>query len=116
MKPHCRLAAVVERLLGPLACLGAGTITCGAAELQLDWPRVMVRDGVTNTVYQPQLRAWDYITLKAVAAVAVQPRGARQPTFGTIEIQATTRVDRAARTVYLEQPEITEGSFPTAGP
>ena len=66
MKPHRRLAATVERLLGLIACLSAGTITHGASELQMEWPRVMFRDGVTNTVFQPQLLSWDYLTLKAV--------------------------------------------------
>ena len=50
-----------------------------------------------------------------MSAVAVQPKGAGQPTFGTIQITAKTRVDRAERTVFLEQPEITEGNFPSAG-
>ncbi len=115
MKPHRRLAATVERLLGLIACLSAGTIIHGAPELQMEWPRAVFRDGVTNIVFQPQLQSWDYVTLQAVCAVAVQPRGARQPTFGTIQITAKTRVDRAARTVFLEEPEITEGHFPSAG-
>jgi hypothetical protein len=102
--------------LGLIACLSAGMITLGASELQMEWPRVIFRDGVTNTVYQPQLESWDYVTLRAVCAVAVQPRGAGQPTFGTIQIRARTRVDRAERTVFLEQPEITQGNFPSAGP
>jgi hypothetical protein len=115
MKRHRRLAATVERLLGLIVCLCAGTITHGAAELQIEWPRVLFRDGVTNTVFQPQLLSWDYLTLKAVSAVAVQPSGVGQPTFATIQITAKTRVDRAERTVFLEQPEITGGSFPSAG-
>ena len=115
MKSYRGLAAKVERLLGLIACLSAGTITHGAPELQMEWPRAVFRDGVTNIVYQPQLQSWDYDTLQAVCAVAVQPRGARQPTFGTIQITAKTRVDRAARTVFLEEPEITQGHFPSAG-
>ena len=115
MKPHRRLTATVERLLGLIACLSAGTITHGASELQMEWPRVMLRDGVTNTVFQPQLLSWDYLTLKAVSAVAVQPGGVGQPTFGTIQITAKTRVDRAERTVFLEQVEVTQGNFPSAG-
>lgn len=116
MKSPRRLAAAVERLLGLMACLGAGTLTHSASELQMEWPRAVFRDGATNTVYQPQLESWDYLTLKAVCAVAVQPRGASQPTFGTIEVTAKTCVDRADRMVLLEQPEITRGNFPSAGP
>jgi len=115
MRLHRLFTAGVGRFLGVVACLSAGTIAYGAPELQMEWPRVVFRDGVTNTVYQPQLESWDYATIKAVCAVAVQPRGAAQPTFGTIQVTAKTRVDRAERTVYLEQPEIPEGNFPSAG-
>ena len=85
------------------------------AELAVEWPRLLIRNGVTNIVYQPQLESWDYVTLKAVCAVAVQPNGEAQPTFGRIEIAAKTTVDRANRTVYLEQAELVQGSFPSAG-
>ncbi len=87
-----------------------------AAEVQqLEWPRVFFRDGVTNTIYQPQLQSWDYVTLKAISAVAIQPKGAAQATFGTVQFSARTSVDRAQRTVLLEQIEITQGLFPSAG-
>ena len=115
MKSHYPRAATVERLLGLVACAGIAITICGAAELQMEWPRVIFRDGVTNTFYQPQLESWDYATLKAMSAVSVQPRGAANATFGTVQFAARTRVDRAARTVFLEQPEITEGNFPSAG-
>ncbi len=114
MKAQVHLAATVEGLLVVIVCLGGGTLSLGVPQLQLEWPRTVVRDGVTNVVYQPQLHSWDYATIKAVCAVAVQPTGAPQPTFGTIEITAQTRVDRAERMVYLELPEITQGNFPSA--
>jgi hypothetical protein len=116
MEPHHHLDTRGARLLGLLVCLSVGTMLGGASDLNMEWPRVMFRDGLTNTFYQPQLQSWDYLTLKAVSAVAVQPRGAAQPTFGTVLFQAKTRVDRAQRTVFLEQVEITQGLLPSAGP
>lgn len=80
-----------------------------------EWPRVIYRDGVTNTIYQPQLQSWDYATLKAISAVAVQAKGARQPTFGTVQIQTRTLVDRAQRTVAFEELQIVQDDFPSAG-
>jgi hypothetical protein len=80
-----------------------------------EWPRVIVRNGVTNTIYQPQLASWDYHVFEATSAVAVQPAGARQPTFGTIQFTATTHVDRAKREVTFEKLQIVEGTFPSAG-
>ncbi len=115
MKRHYCRAAPAGKLLGLILCLGAAMLTRGATELKMEWPHVTFRNGLTNTVYQPQLQSWDYTTLKAVSAVAVQPKGAAQPTFGTILFTAKTRVDRAARTVFLEHLEITQVLFPSAG-
>ncbi|MBC8003413.1 MAG: hypothetical protein H7X97_12570, partial [Opitutaceae bacterium] len=86
-----------------------------AASAPPEWPRVIYRDGVTNTIYQPQLQSWDYVTIKAISAVAVQPKGARQSTFGSIQIRAKTRVDRARREVGFEELQIVQGDFPSAG-
>src|SRR5262245_17879323 len=78
----------------------------GALAPPLEWPRVLFRNGVTNTVYQPQLESWDCTTWKATCAVAIQPKGAPQPTFGTIQLTAKTRVDRAQREVVFEELQI----------
>lgn len=87
----------------------------GAARAALDeWPLVLVRNGVTNTIYQPQLDSWDYYTLTAHAAVAVQPAGAPQPTFGVIDVTAQTLINRVERTVYFENLQITKADFPSA--
>jgi len=96
-----------------LVCSTGGALAADA--LPQEWPRVIFRDGVTNTIYQPQLESWDYFTLKAASAVAVQPNGAPQPTFGTIDLQAKTRVDRAQREVFFEEIQIVKGGFPSAG-
>ncbi len=79
-----------------------------------EWPRVIVRDGVTNTVHQPQLESWDYYTLKAESAVAIQAKGANEAAFGSIVFSAKTRVDRSERKVYFEKIEIESGNFPGA--
>ena len=43
MKSYHRLAATVKRLSGLIACLSAGTMIHGAADLQMEWPRTVVR-------------------------------------------------------------------------
>ena len=87
----------------------------GAARAALDeWPLVLVHNGVTNTIYQPQLDSWDYYTLTAHAAVAVQPAGAPQPTFGVNNVTAQTLINRVERTVYFENLQITKADFPSA--
>ena len=97
-------------------CLCLVMAARGQSPVSTEWPRVFVRDGATNTVYQPQLESWDYCTLKAISAVAVQPAGTAQPVYGTIGFVATTRVDRAERQVVIESLQITNADFPFAGP
>ncbi|MRR07953.1 MAG: autotransporter, partial [Deltaproteobacteria bacterium] len=116
MKPLNPLTATGRVLAGLVALTAAETLCTGAPTAPTEWPRVIYRNGVTNTIYHPQLQSWDYLNLKALAVVAVQPKGADQPTFGTIQFTSRTRVDRAERIVYLEQLEIPWGSFPSAGP
>src|SRR5215510_9132617 len=99
------------RLRAGLFVLALGTWAAGAAQNAsvpaAEWPRVSVRDGITNTIYQPQLESWDKFTLKARSAVAVQAKGEKRPTFGTVDIQAKTRVDRAGRRVYFDAIDVT---------
>lgn len=118
MKATIRIG--LEAMVRTLSCVGlcfsVGAVIHAAPGPPWEWPSVTFRNGVTNTIYQPQLQSWDYVTLKALAAVSVQPKGAAQPTFGTIQFTAKTRVNRAERTVFLEQTEITQGLFPSAGP
>src|SRR5436853_386790 len=93
---------------------GAWGLTRGETPPPMEWPRVLIRDGLTNTIYQPQLESWDYTTLKAISAVSIQRAGQQQATFGTINFVAKTRVDRADRKVFVEELEISDGDFPSA--
>ena len=114
MKASSRPGARLAGWLGLIAGLHAGATLRAAVAPPVEWPRVIFRDGVTNTIYQPQLDFWDHFTWKATAAVAIQPQGAPQPTYGTIKLQAMTEVDRAERMVLFEQLQITDADFPSA--
>src|SRR4030095_10989751 len=89
------LVAQINGFLSLIAYLSTCSVTHGQSALPVEWPRVIFRDGVTNTIYQPQLESWDYFTLKASSAVAVQPNGVSQPTFGTIGFVAK-KIGRAS--------------------
>lgn len=102
-------------LLGLVAMISLPLTLTGAPTPPVEWPRVIFRNGVTNTIYQPQLVSWDYYTLQAVSAVALQAKGTPQATFGTINLVIKTRVDRAEREVFFEEVKITQGLFPSAG-
>src|SRR5262245_49010492 len=60
----------------------AGT-PAGAVEDEEDdgWPRQVKRDGVTYSMYQPQLESWENLLLRGRAAVAYQAEGATQATY-----------------------------------
>jgi hypothetical protein len=107
---------MVGRFLGLSFAVILTASALAATPISADWPRVFIRGGTTNFIYQPQLESWDYATLTATSAVAVQPKGASQSTFGTIQFQAKTRIDRAEREVFFDEIQIVQGSFPSAGP
>src|SRR6187549_990470 len=77
------------------------------------WPRSIKKDATTYTVYQPQLDTWDGVSLEARAAVAVQPDGAKETTYGVINLQAKTTVDREERLVQFEDIRVTKVQFPS---
>jgi hypothetical protein len=99
-------------LLAALICLPAAAQTSTPAQQQ--WPNVTVRNGVTNTIYQPQIESWDHKTLKASSAVSVQANNSRAATFGVINFTARTHVDRAERQVVVENIQVTGTVFPSA--
>jgi hypothetical protein len=77
------------------------------------WPRTIKRDTTTYTIYQPQLDAWDGLTLDARAAVAVQAADAKEPTYGIIFLHSGTAVDREERLVHFENLTVTKTRFPS---
>jgi hypothetical protein len=86
-----------------------------AGEVTADpWPRMIDEGGVKYTIYQPQLDSWDGYNFAAHAAVSVLPAGLKEPTFGVIDITATTLVDKVARTVELHDIRIEKALFPSA--
>src|SRR5262245_38302265 len=85
----------------------------GYAEYDFGWPRIYISDGATNTLYQPQVRAWTNMVLEARAAVSIQAVGMADPTFGILDLKVLTRVDKVERMVYFEDIQIIEANFPT---
>ena len=76
------------------------------------WPRKVDLSNGTVLVYQPQINRWDGNRLDFRAAVAIQPVGAKQETFGVLFANARTQVDRVARTVVFENLTVTKSDFP----
>ncbi len=83
----------------------------------LEWPRVVEDDGVTLSVYQPQVDRFDADLFEARAAVQVEtPAGDKmQTSYGVIWVQAHPFIDKEAELVQLDDIQITNANFPTAG-
>jgi len=85
-----------------------------AGQARFDWPRVVVTGLATNTLYQPQVEAWDGTTLTARSAVAVQTAGLSQPVYGLVTFRAKGTIEPGQRLVRFEGCEILGGEFPSA--
>jgi hypothetical protein len=80
---------------------------------QLSWPRAYSgTSGARILVYQPQVLSWDHQKhLVAMAAVSYLQKGASKPDFGTLKIEANTKVSLEERLVSFASLSITGASF-----
>jgi hypothetical protein len=93
----------------------AGLLAESQSPSDQGWPRVYkTADGITNTVFQPQLESWDGYNLNAYAAVAVQAPGTEAPIYGVAYIKAHTVVNKSERLVHINDLTITGVRFPSA--
>ncbi len=108
------LVCIIAVLFAAMPCT-AQEAQPPAGEVTSDpWPRVIDEGGVKYTIFQPQLDSWDGYHFAAHAAVSVLPAGLKDPTFGVIDITATTLVDKVSRTVELHEIRIEKALFPSA--
>ncbi len=105
--------AAIAAAFAPSAPAQSATAT-PAPKLPADpWPRKVDLANASVLVYQPQVGKWEGNQLDFRAAVAIQPVGAKEETFGVIFATTRTQVDRVARTVVFENLKITKTDFPT---
>ena len=80
-----------------------------------NWPKEIVTDQIRLLLYQPQADSWKNNRIEARSAVMVTQLGNPKEMFGMIVMSARTEVDRETRTVTLEDIDIKEANFPSAG-
>jgi hypothetical protein len=80
---------------------------------ELTWPRVHEENGLTISIYQPQIEKWEGDKIESRMAVGVQAPGAKSPVYGVVWMRAKADVDKAARIVTLQEFKITKIKFPT---
>jgi len=96
-----------------LCVLAAGMALTGSVRAQDDvWPRDLVSDKGTITVYQPQNESLDGDVLVTRAAVAVKPKGSDKLIFGAVWFRAHLLTDRESMTATLDRIEVTAARFP----
>ena len=78
------------------------------------WPLVFISGANTYTVFEPQCDSWDGRQFVGRSAVAVQPYGQAQPTYGVLGFSAITLVNKTTRTVTLADVKVTGTDFPSA--
>jgi hypothetical protein len=84
------------------------------AAAEATWPRAYDVAGGRALLYQPQVASWnDRKQLVAWSAVSYLPQGAKEPSLGTVKIQATTEVALDERLVRLADFTIVESNFGT---
>lgn len=83
-------------------------------QARVEWPRVVANGLATNTIYQPQIEAWDGSTLIARSAVAVQSQGLSQPVYGLLTFRAKGDIEPGRQLVRFGGFEILSSEFPSA--
>lgn len=94
-----------------------------AAAATTPWPLTVRLEGDRILeLYPPQMDSWDGHQLKARSAVVVRGGSGTantasddRGTYGIVELQATTDVDKGSRTVEMSQITVTRAEFPSAG-
>ncbi|MET0620698.1 MAG: carbohydrate-binding family V/XII, partial [Thermoanaerobaculia bacterium] len=79
-----------------------------APQEELQWPRVVERDGMTFTIYQPQIDKFADAMLEARAAVKVDTKVGEktQTSYGVVWITAQAFIDKENELVELSDIQV----------
>src|SRR4030095_6509281 len=78
------------------------------------WPHAVTGENGSALVYQPQVIAWrDRQKLETRIAMAITPKDAKSPAYGTVDVAFSTSTDLASRSVTLTEPRLVAIRFPT---
>lgn len=81
-----------------------------------DWPRQIEVPKGTIVIYQPQLEMFNGIDLKARAAIAVTPKGAKEPSYGAVWLEARLLTDRDTRVASIVEIKVPRARFAGSTP
>ena len=78
-----------------------------------DWPREILSQEETITIYQPQIESFQGNALSARAAISFLPNDQDEPVFGAVWLNCRVTTDRTSRIVKLEDVTVKQLRFPT---
>ncbi|MEI6633008.1 MAG: hypothetical protein WCP22_04220, partial [Chlamydiota bacterium] len=105
------VSALVTAMAGAGAASGQSDDTAAA-----EWPREIDRPGGKIVIYQPQPDSMKGDMLTGGAAVSVTLKGATEPVFGAVWLEARVTTDRDARTAVITDVKVPKTRFPGATP
>src|SRR5210317_1659200 len=77
----------------------------------LTWPRDVIKDQDTVTIYQPQLESFENNIIEGRMAISMHTKNDGL-VFGAVQFKATVNTDLDERLVELEKMDIVQTSFP----
>ena len=75
------------------------------------WPRVIVSDGYTIKIYQPQVDHYSGDTVESRGAFSMTGNGKSDPVFGAVWIESMLQTNRPKRTAILEKIKVLDIKF-----
>ena len=102
------------RSAGPTSAAAAKPSAATTPAAKLAWPRTFTDGDRSFSLYQPQITTWEGDQLAARSAVVVNSKGAKEPRYGVVWLEARTAVDKPARVVTLTDVKVTKATFPQA--
>jgi len=83
---------------------------------ELAWPREIILDSGTLTIYQPQMDVLEKDILTFRAAVSFKTSESSEPVFGAAWFESRVEIDRTERLVRMISLTVTDTRFPEGVP
>jgi hypothetical protein len=77
----------------------------------LGWPRSIENEEGTFTIYQPQIKQWDYNVIEYGTAIEVVLQDKDEPVYGAVELKGITDTDFDERLVQIRNSEASKTTF-----
>ncbi len=77
----------------------------------MGWPRGIENEEGTFTIYQPQIKQWDYNVIEYGTAIEVVLQDKDESVYGAVELKGITDTDFDERLVQIRNSEASKTTF-----